>query len=152
MSDEERQDKMFNRQEAESLLPLIENLLHGAVQNKKQLEEVEGEFTQVQNRILLYGGILPPYRYLAEKKVEREALASGLRDAIERIEQTGCLVKDIDVGLVDFPSVVNDERVYLCWKLGEERIGYWHGMDEGFAGRKPLRGTETPPPDEVKPN
>jgi hypothetical protein len=152
MPDGKRRDKMFDRQEAERLLPLIENLLHGAVQNKKQLEEVEGEFTQVQNRILLYGGILPPYRYLAEKKVAREALARALRDAVERIEQTGCLVKDIDVGLVDFPSLVNDEKVYLCWKLGEERIGYWHGMDEGFASRKPLAGTDTPRPDEGKPN
>lgn len=137
MGDEE-QEKLFDRQEAEKLLPLLGRLLSGAIENKKRMEALDQEFTQVQNRILLYGGILPPYRYLAEKRVERESLVSGIRDSVLRIEQTGCVVKDLDLGLIDFPSIVNEEQVYLCWKLGEERIRYWHRIDEGFAGRKPL--------------
>jgi hypothetical protein len=113
---------------------------------------VNEEFSRVQNRILLYGGILPPYRYLSEKKVERDALMEALRENVGRIEQTGCVVKDLETGLVDFPSVVDDEQVYLCWKLGEERIGYWHRMDEGFAGRKPLAGSDESPSGKGKPN
>jgi hypothetical protein len=57
---------------------------------------------------------------------------------IYRIESYGCVVKDIDLGLIDFPSLRQDEPVYLCWKLGEPEVGYWHGMDEGFAVRREL--------------
>ena len=57
---------------------------------------------------------------------------------IYRIESFGCVVKDIDLGLIDFPAVREDEPIYLCWKLGEPRVAYWHGVDEGFSSRKPL--------------
>jgi hypothetical protein len=57
---------------------------------------------------------------------------------MNRIESHGCIVKDIDLGLVDFPSMRDGRPVYLCWKAGEQRIEHWHGMDEGFADRKPL--------------
>ena len=86
---------------------------------------------------------------------QEEALTMSDRLAVfnhGKIEQAGCVVKDLDTGLIDFPSVVNDEQVYLCWKLGEERIRYWHRMDEGFAGRKPLPAGEEPASDAPKPN
>ena len=70
--------------------------------------------------------------------MERESLAGALRDAVSEIESNGCVVKDLEMGLVDFPSKVNDEQVFLCWKLGEPAIRFWHRMDEGYAGRKPL--------------
>ena len=54
------------------------------------------------------------------------------------IHELGAVVKDLDDGLVDFPARVEGEEAFLCWRLGEEEIGYWHGLDEGFAGRKPL--------------
>jgi hypothetical protein len=57
---------------------------------------------------------------------------------INRIEAYGCIVKDIDLGLIDFPSMRDGRAVYLCWKAGEERITHWHGMDESFADRKEL--------------
>lgn len=57
---------------------------------------------------------------------------------IYRIESFGCVVKDIDLGLIDFPAVRDDEPIYLCWKLGEPRVANWHGVDEGFSSRKPL--------------
>jgi len=150
--DAERPERLFNRQEAENLLPLLQTLLGTAIEKKKASEVIEQEFSRVQNRILLYGGIIPPYAYLAEKKVERDSCVAAIREALGKIEQAGCVVKDLDVGLVDFPSVVNDEQVYLCWKLGEERIRYWHRMDEGFAGRKPLSPADASPPDASKPN
>ena len=65
-------------------------------------------------------------------------LAETLKSALEKIQATGCVVKDLDIGLLDFPAMINDEEVYLCWRLGEERIRFWHRQDEGFAGRKPL--------------
>jgi hypothetical protein len=57
---------------------------------------------------------------------------------IYRIESFGCVVKDIDLGLIDFPAVREDEPIYLCWKLGEPRVAHWHGVDEGFSSRRPL--------------
>ena len=57
---------------------------------------------------------------------------------IQRIESLGCIVKDIDLGLVDFPSSRDGDPIYLCWKFGEPIVAYWHGPEEGFAGRRPL--------------
>jgi hypothetical protein len=51
----------------------------------------------------------------------------------------GCLLRDIDLGIVDFPSIHDGKEVYLCWKLGEESVGFWHEVDAGFAARKPIR-------------
>jgi hypothetical protein len=153
MGDEEREQRLFNRTEAEQLLPVIEPLLQEAASKKKQMEEVDKEFAQVQNRILLYGGIVPPYAHLAGRKQERDKLVEAIRAVVERIEETGCVVKDLDAGLIDFPTLIDEEQVYLCWKLGEKRIFYWHRMDEGFAGRKPLEGTPAAgSSDDPKPN
>jgi len=72
-----------------------------------------------------------------EEELEREAEAVGR--AIERLEGLGLLVKDLDRGLVDFPALrQNGEEVLLCWHVGEDAIAFWHGVEEGFAGRKPL--------------
>lgn len=152
MADEEREERLFRRDEAEALLPLIEQHLTGAIQNKRRVDEFDAEFSQVQNRILLQGGLLPPYGLLARKRVERETLAGALRDAVSEIESNGCVVKDLEMGLVDFPSIVNDEQVFLCWKLGEPAIRFWHHMNEGFAGRKPLGSTGASKPEDKKPN
>jgi hypothetical protein len=150
VADEER---LFDVEQAEKLLPTIAALLESARQSKLQADSIEREFAQMSNRILLYGGIVPPYAHLAERRLERESLVQAIREAVGRIEQAGCVVKDIDMGLVDFPSVVDDEQVYLCWKLGEKRIRFWHRTDEGYASRKPLgREGREEPPGERKPN
>jgi hypothetical protein len=73
-----------------------------------------------------------------ELKSERGAAATALKSSIETIHEVGCVVKDLDIGLVDFPTLFRGEEVYLCWKMGESSIQFWHGVDEGFAGRKPI--------------
>lgn len=84
------------------------------------------------------GGDLTPNDF-AEAEQELEHEATGLAVCIERLQSAGAQVKDLDEGLLDFPSVgENGEEILLCWRLGEEEIGFWHGVDEGFAGRKPL--------------
>jgi hypothetical protein len=65
-------------------------------------------------------------------------LKSEIVRLIHRIESLGCIVKDIDLGLVDFASTRSGEPIYLCWKVGESRVSHWHALDEGFAERKPL--------------
>jgi hypothetical protein len=79
-----------------------------------------------------------PYEKTARLRFEHDRLAESLKAALERIQSTGCLIKDLDSGLLDFPAIINNEEVFLCWRLGEERIRFWHRQDEGFAGRKPL--------------
>ena len=64
--------------------------------------------------------------------------ATGSRALVERIQEMGCVIKDLDIGLVDFPTLFRGEEVYLCWKMDEPGIGFWHGVHEGFAGRKPI--------------
>lgn len=150
--DEEREQRLFNRQEAEALLPLLQRELAGARENKRRVVELDRDFSQVQNRIQLAGGYLPSYALLAQKRVEREMLVSALREAVARIESNGCVVKDIDLGLVDFLTVLNDEQVFLCWKLGEPAIRYWHRTDEDYTGRKPLGDGKADAPDERKLN
>lgn len=145
-------DKVFNLEQAEKLLPTLEFLLTQAIEAKKKMDEQDRAFEQVRNRILLYGGIVVPYGELARKKVERDQAEASFKDAVARIESQGCLLKDLDIGLIDFPAVMDDQQVYLCWKLGEERIRYWHHMDEGFAGRKPLESSPGEPPRPPKPN
>jgi hypothetical protein len=73
-----------------------------------------------------------------DAKARREQSAAVLRNAIESVQQMGCLVKDLDTGLVDFPTLFRGVEVYLCWKLGESGIDYWHGVEEGFRGRKAI--------------
>jgi len=141
-------DKYFNRDEAEELLPVIGQFLEQARQQKRTLDGIAEEISNAALRIMMLGGSLPPFTELNHKKAQRDKAAEQLAQTIEEIQQTGCLVKDLETGLVDFPSLRGGEEVYLCWKLGEARIGYWHGIEEGFAGRKPLddsRSEDEPP-------
>jgi len=131
-------EKYFDRREAEELLPAIEPFLEEAQKQKRALDSITAEISNAALRIMMLGGSLPPFAELNRKKNQREKVAEQLNQTVDEIQQNGCLVKDLDTGLVDFPSLRGGEKVYLCWKLGEERIGYWHGIEEGFAGRKPL--------------
>ena len=72
----------------------------------------------------------------AAATIEQEAAA--IAKCADLIEEAGAQIKSLEEGLLDFPALRGDEVVLLCWKLGEDEIGYWHGVDEGFAGRKPL--------------
>jgi hypothetical protein len=88
--------------------------------------------------ILHEGGEPPAGR---ERDAARlQALAAEITDAVGRVNDMGCLVKDLERGLVDFYAVEDDEAVFLCWQYGEPAVTHWHGVDEGFAGRKPIEG------------
>lgn len=131
-------DKYFNRNEAEGLLPVIVPELEQVRRRKQRIDHLNQELAQAAARIMMLGGSIPPHEEMAKKRAEGLRLTAQLKQAIDRIQATGCVVKDMDEGLVDFPSLLDGQEVYLCWKLGEERIAYWHGLEEGFAGRKPL--------------
>lgn len=67
-------------------------------------------------------------------------LLEAFRSALQQVQDLGCVLKDLDSGLVDFYSMRQGELVFLCWRVGEERVRFWHRLEEGFAGRQPLDG------------
>jgi hypothetical protein len=130
--------RTFTLDEAQMLLPVLESLLRRAIQSKQLMEEVDGEFQETAHRVFLNGGTQVNVVHLARRKAEREKAVQRIKDTLPEIEATGVQVKDLDVGLLDFPCQVDGEIVLLCWKLGEPKIAHWHGATEGFAERKPI--------------
>lgn len=130
--------KFFTLQQAERILPDVEAAIREAISGKAEYERMEAEWQGVSQRVAILGGVRVDRAQLAEQKSRRETAARALQKAVERVHEFGCLVKDLDIGLIDFPTLFQGEEVYLCWKLGEPRIQFWHGVTEGFRGRKPI--------------
>ena len=131
-------DRTFTLDEAQSLLPVLESLLRTAIDGKKLMEEVEGEMQELAHRIFLNGGTHVDVVATARRKAERVKAEQRAKDALAEIDSIGVQVKDIDIGLLDFPCEVEGRVVLLCWKMGETSITHWHSPEEGFAGRKPI--------------
>jgi len=130
--------RTFSLDEAQTLLPILESLLRTAIEGKKLIEKVDAEFQDTAHKVFLNGGTLLNVVRLARRKAQREKAVQRVKDAVAEIDATGVQVKDLDIGLLDFPCRVEGEIILLCWKLGEKAITHWHGTEEGFAGRKPI--------------
>lgn len=130
--------KTFTLEEAQTLLPVLRSLLQRSIEGKKTLEETDKEFQDLNHRILLSGGLFIDVPKVARRRAEREKAIQATKDALAEIESIGVQVKDLDMGLLDFPCMVDDQMVLLCWKLDEDSIQFWHGLEEGFRGRKPI--------------
>ena len=128
--------RTFTLDEAKMLLPVLESLLRAAISGKKLMEEIDGELQELSHRIFLNGGTHVDVVAVARRKAERAKAEQRAKDALAEIDSIGVQVKDIDIGLLDFPCEVEGKTVLLCWKMGENSITHWHGTDEGFAGRK----------------
>ena len=130
--------KTFTLQEAEKLIPSLEKWLGQAIDAKNEAVEAERQLQTVTAHIQMMGGVELELTQVVRQKHAKVRAVKLLQEAMKEIEEAGCLVKDLDIGLVDFPAKLNDQQVYLCWKLGEEHIEFWHHPHEGFAGRKPI--------------
>ena len=130
--------RTFTLDEAQELLPVLESLLRTAIDGKKLVEAVDAEFQETAQKVFARGGMSLNVVYLARRKAEREKAIQKVKDAMAEIDAIGVQVKDLDIGLLDFPCEVDGQIVLLCWKLGEKAITHWHGISEGFAGRKPV--------------
>jgi hypothetical protein len=129
-------DRTFTLEEAQSLLPVLESLLRAAIKAKKLMDEVDAEMHELRHRIFLNGGTHVDVIPYARRKAERAKAEQRAKDSLAEIDAMGVQVKDLDIGLLDFPCQVDGQTILLCWKLGEESITHWHGTQEGFAGRK----------------
>ena len=130
--------RFFSLTEAEALLPQVERLLRSLIQLKQDYETADAELSRMIQRVTLIGGMIPPRKRIAELRGQKDACARGLKSNLEKIQEIGCQLKDIDIGLIDFPTLYKEQEVYLCWKLGESGIRYWHHVEDGYRGRRPI--------------
>jgi hypothetical protein len=130
--------RFFNLVEAEGMLPEVERSVRSLIQGKAAYEEADAELNQIAKRITLTGGMVAPRQRISELRARKEAAARSLKTTLERIQEMGCQLKDIEMGLVDFPTLYREQEVYLCWKLGESSIKFWHHVEDGYRGRRPI--------------
>jgi hypothetical protein len=131
--------RFFTEEEANAALALVRPLVERLVGARKRLVQSGGRLEDVQARVAGNGGGLDP-ELVGELQERTAEAAADIAAIIGDLEGLGVQVKDLDQGLIDFPArhPARNETVLLCWHLGEEDVGYWHGLEEGFAGRKPL--------------
>jgi hypothetical protein len=130
-------DREFTLEEANAAVAELRPVVARMVEHGRKLAEAQREQRQLVTRIAGNGGDMQPsdLRELAET-IQREA--DAIAACAEEINAAGAQIKSLEEGLLDFPSRRDGEEVLLCWKLGEDDIQYWHGLEEGFAGRKRL--------------
>ena len=138
--------RLFTLEEANALVPTLQMEFGRVARLRADLapliESVGGAEAAVD--ILQKGR--PPARG-SEAEAERlRRVAGEITTAVERVNALGCLVKDLDLGLVDFFSMQGTDPVFLCWQFGEPTITHWHAIDEGFSSRRPIEGAEVEPP------
>ena len=130
--------RYFTLDQAHRTLPHVEDAIRRAIGLKAEYQSSDEQIRELTRRVMASGGMMLDREKFAGLKNAREEAASAIQAAIEAVQELGCLVKDLDIGLLDFPTLYKGEEVYLCWRLGESRIEYWHGIEEGFGGRKPI--------------
>ena len=122
---------LYTPEQANDLLPEIKKRLIKIINKRNEIVMIQNELNSIisDNR---------PFEIFFGKKNELNRIISSLYKEIEEVEELGVLIKSLDEGLVDFVSKRFDEEVWLCWKVEEETIKFWHRKNEGFTGRKPL--------------
>ena len=127
----------FTPEEANAALEEVRPLVEKLVGHRQAHVAALARQEELEERIRGNGGGIPPST-LAEAAEEVERETREIAKTIDRIDEHGAQVKDLDEGLIDFPALREGETVLLCWKLDEDEIGYWHTVEDGFAGRRPL--------------
>jgi hypothetical protein len=130
--------RYFTLTEARAALPVVGRSIREAVEAKAHYLEAEQAIQDLAQRILMRGGLNVDTVAAEAWKSQHDSNGQTLKNAMGRIEDLGVLVKDLDTGLVDFPTLLRGEEVYLCWRMDENDIQHWHGVNEGFQGRKPI--------------
>ena len=122
--------RYFTVEEANACIPELNIAIAELLELKEQLEHLHAELTPFYEVI--------PYNGGHKNALLLMRTGNKLREIVRHIENRGCHIKGLDPALIDFPHIREGKEVYLCWRYGETEIGYWHEIDDGFAGRKPL--------------
>ena len=131
-------DQYFSPRDVEALIPTLTEIMGDVMRAQAEAAEVRERFHAEQGRIAMMGGSVSDHAFWRQGRADLERVGRRIQSRVEDIERLGGVIKDLDTGLVDFPHRRHGEVVNLCWKHGETAIEYWHGLDEGFAKRKPL--------------
>lgn len=138
MASSQSHSRLFTIHEANDLLPTLRALI-------EQVFQILGALRQKSERVIREERLTPESPDLMDRLQNDDAIArliQEVRGLVEEIHTYGCVCKGIEQGLVDFPCLLGDEIVFLCWRYGEESVGYWHRVEDGFAGRRPLLDSE----------
>jgi len=122
--------RYFTLEEANRLIPRLEKELSDLKTVRQELAEVGGELTPMFEVVYRNGGHPKSKAFLQ--------LAEQFHEGIDRIHDYGCLIKQLEPGLIDFPHMRDGREVYLCWQFGEKELRYWHDIDAGFSSRQPI--------------
>jgi hypothetical protein len=134
-------ERSFTPDEANNALPEVRPVAERLVAVRARMRELE----QAQGALVTaIGGNGGGYAAsdLNAAQTELGGLADAVLACVEKLEELGVVLKDLDLGLLDFPSERDGEEVLLCWRVGEDSVAFWHGLADGFAGRKPIDWSE----------
>jgi hypothetical protein len=132
-------DKLFSEEEANELIPRLEILMRQLQMQATSLRARVEELSVTDPSILH-----SEFNEVVVQYPELRSFTTNMAEAAGQIESFGCILKDVDQGLIDFPYDAGDEVVFLCWQFGESRIIAWHSVDGGFSERQPLPGASKP--------
>jgi len=121
----------FTIKDANEVLPTV-------IKKFKNIVNLKDQAVLIQSEMETNPKYMSNFKDYVIKKQELNTVMSNFYKAIEDLESMGVMIKSVEEGLLDFPSIRFNEEVFLCWKEGETEIKFWHGKDEGFMGRKPL--------------
>jgi hypothetical protein len=130
--------RLFTPAEVNSLLPRLARLIEQAMERHRQATALQHRLHEERSRIGASGGGLVDQRDWKARAERLDGLSIDIRGLLQEVLELGGVTKDLELGLVDFPGMVGGETVNLCWKAGEAEVRFWHGLDEGYARRKPL--------------
>ena len=125
----------FTLQEANAMLPTV-------IKKFKNIANVKNEAARIQSEMETDPRYMSNFKVYVLKKQELNSAITNFYKSIEELETMGVVIKSVDQGLLDFPSIRFNEEIWLCWKEGETEIKFWHGKDEGFNGRKPVESVD----------
>ena len=139
--------RVFTVEEANELVPALELEFGRVARLRGELAPVIEALGGADAAVAILQDEAPPVTGREGDAARLRNLAQEISAAVERINALGCLVKDLDLGLVDFYSMRENEPVFLCWQFGEPAVTHWHRLDDGFDGRQPIEGVEVEPPE-----
>ena len=131
--------KLFSADEANSLIPRLEVLIRDLQDNAGSLRERIQELAATDDKVDSMR-----LQEIVELHPELKGAASRMAEIVGEIEELGCFLKDIDLGLIDFATEMEDDVVFLCWQYGEQRVLAWHSIESGFGQRRPLPDASKP--------
>ena len=130
--------KVFTVEEANQLLPALIQLLTELKKKRDEASDLEVQIDALE--LIASSGTSSSVKELNHLLEEHQKIVGEFYSIVNEIHSYRCFLKDVDLGLIDFCGVIDGRMVYLCWRLGEERVSFWHEVEQGYSNRKPLAG------------